>query len=251
PTNPALGLPTIHATVTLLHPTTGVPVAILDGTAITAKRTAAASALAAKTLALPGVRTIAVLGAGQQALSHIRALHAAIDSISFQLWAPRHQQQHAAALTLTAEGITVDAVPSIRHALNEAMVVVTATRATEPLFDAEDLRPGAVVISVGSFEDHRCEIGLDTLQSSSDIVVDHTATAEAHAGPIVHMRAHGDTRELTDLGAVLTGTATVRESTPKGIVTYLSVGLGVQDAAAAWAIYDKAHALGLYTEVPW
>lgn len=252
PTNSAVGKPTIHATVTLLHPTTGIPVAILDGTAITARRTAAASALAARALALPGADTVAVLGAGQQALSHIRALHAVLDAATFRIWAPRAAQIDEAVLTLTGEGISVVTAETIRSALDNANIVVTATRSTEPLFEAQDLTPGSLVISVGSFEEHRREIGLDTLRRSSDIVVDHAPTAEAHSGPIVNMRSHGDLTALVELGSVLTDSARVRSSpNHSGIVTYLSVGLGVQDAAAAWAIYEKAQTLGLCTEVPW
>ncbi|MCZ9338393.1 ornithine cyclodeaminase family protein, partial [Streptomyces sp. TRM76130] len=135
-------------------------------------------------------------------------------------------------------------------ALATADVVVCATLATEPLFTAERLRPGATVVAVGSFDRHRCEIGPDLLRASHNVVVDHAPTARQNCGPLVAARARDDAVEpdLLEIGRVLTGRETARGS-DDDIVTYLSAGLGVQDAAAAWAVYRRAEAHGVGRQV--
>lgn len=247
PANLGTGLPTIHAAVVLLHPDTGVPVAVLDGTAITARRTAAASAVAVSALGRTGEH-IAVLGAGQQGVAHIRALHAAFPHGKFHVWCPDVAQRNGVTDALADEGLPVAVAASARAAISGADIVIAATSATSPLFDANDLPASALVVSVGCFEEHRCEIGPDTLLRSRTVVVDHAPTALAHCGPVVETARQGRNLGVVELGAILTGQVRVPTS---GLTSYLSVGLGVQDAAAAWAIYRRAADLGLGITVDW
>lgn len=247
PGNTEQGLPSIHAMVVLLHPDTGIPVAILDGTAITARRTAAASAVAATNLAGQAAQ-IAVLGSGQQGVAHVHSLHRRFPSASFTLWSPDTEQVGQAVEGLRARGITIASTATVSDTLHGADIVVTATQAVEPLFDAEVLAPDALVISIGSFESHRCEIGADTLQRSTTVVVDHAPTARAHCGPLVDLQRRNIDTAVTELGHVIIGAA---PPPAPGLTTYLSVGLGVQDAAAAWSIYRRARELGLGTTVQW
>ncbi|CAM5549149.1 hypothetical protein [Streptomyces aurantiogriseus] len=102
-------------------------------------------------------------------------------------------------------------------------------------------------------ERHRCEIGPDTLRAGRHVVVDHEPTARQNCGPIVAAQARADTEgelEVLELGHVLTGGATGRAS-DDDIVTYISAGLGVQDAAAAWSVYQQAEAQGVGRSVDW
>ncbi|NIH83839.1 ornithine cyclodeaminase family protein [Amycolatopsis granulosa] len=244
PGNASRGLPTIHAVLTALDPDTGRPVALMDGAAITTLRTSAASAVAAEHLARPGARTLAVLGAGTQGRAHVRALSRVLALTDVRMWSPLAAEREASAAEL---GNPVRAVPTAGEALDGADVVVCATLATEPLFGAELLAPGATVLSIGSFEEHRREVGADVLDKSHAVVVDHLATARAHCGPVV---AHGAELELVALGDVVAGKRSGRTGA-QDVITYLSVGLGVQDAAVAWHLIRRAEDERIGTEVAW
>ncbi|RBQ14932.1 ornithine cyclodeaminase family protein [Spongiactinospora rosea] len=242
PGNAALGLPSIHAVLVALHPETGVPVAVLDGGAVTTVRTSAASAVAVAALARPGASRLAVLGAGTQGRAHVRAISRVLAVKDVAIWSPIPEERESAARELD-----VRAVADVADAVAGADVVVCATLATEPILTPDLLRPGATVVSIGSFEEHRREIGTDLLAASAAVVVDHVPTARAHSGPVVAARRP---MELLALGDVLTGRATARRD-PDDLVTYLSVGLGVQDAAAAWHVVERAEALDIGQEIAW
>lgn len=246
PGNAGTGRPTIHALVAVLDPHTGVPLAFMDGTALTTLRTAAASAVAVQALARKDAARLLVLGSGVQGQAHVAALQRNSDYAWTGMCSPRRSSLDASVDRLREQGFDVDPVESPSDAITRADIVVCATSATEPLFTARQLRPGATVVAIGSFDRHRCEIGPDVLHASHHVVVDHEPTARQNCGPIVAARAQADTAELDilELGHVLTGDATGRGS-DDDIVTYLSAGLGVQDAAAAWSIHQRAEAHGV------
>lgn len=238
PGNASAGLPTVHALVTALAPETGRPVAVLDGTALTTLRTAAGSAVAVDLLAPPGGADLAVLGSGTQALAHVRALARVRDLKSVRLWSPTARNRERAAQTLTAElGLTVEPVGSAEEAVREASLVVACTLSTTPVVHGAWLAPGCTVVSVGSFEPNRCEADAEVLRRAAAVVVDDPETAAHHAGPVVAAGLAAD--DLIPLGGVVTGARTARTG-PGDIVYYNSVGLGVQDAAAAWAVIRAA-----------
>ncbi|WP_416979823.1 ornithine cyclodeaminase family protein [Streptomyces sp. T028] len=243
PGNAGRRLPTINAVVTVLDPHTGVPLAFMDGTALTTLRTAAASAVAVGALARSEAARLLVLGSGVQGRAHIEALSRNKAYAWTGMWSPRRSSLDASVGHLREQGHDVEPVDSLSDALARADVVVCATLATEPLFSAHQLSPGTTVVTVGSFERHRCEIGPDVLRASRRVVVDHEPTARHTCGPVVAARAEADL-ELLELGHVLTGAATGRRG-DDDIVTYISAGLGVQDAAAAWHIYQQAEAHGV------
>lgn len=247
PANPAHGLPSIHAVVVLLHPETGVPVAILDGTAITVRRTAAASAVAAVHLAHNAER-IAIVGAGQQGAAHVDSLYRCFPTASFTVWSPEANQVRDLIERAAAKGISVSMSVTVADAIRDAGIVVTATQATQPLFESRSLGTQTLVISIGSFEAHRCEVGAELLHASTTIAVDHAPTAQAHCGPLIELRRRGHAPHLAELGRVICGFEPKPEP---GLTTYLSVGLGVQDAAAAWSIYRHARRLDVGAAVPW
>ncbi|MFE6359359.1 ornithine cyclodeaminase family protein [Streptomyces sp. NPDC057806] len=246
PGNATAGLPTVHALVTALDPVTGRPVAVMDGTALTTLRTAAGSAVAVDVLAPPGSTDLAVLGSGTQALAHVRALARVRELKSVRLWSPTARNRARAAETLTAElGITVEPVGTAEEAVTGAGLVAACTLSATPVVRGEWLAPGCTVVSVGSFEPTRREVDAEAVRRSAAVVVDDPETAAHHAGPVMDALAAGalSAQDLIPLGEVLTGTRTGRGA-PGDIVYYNSVGLGIQDAAAAWAVVDAARGEG-------
>lgn len=243
PQNTGTGRPTIHAVVAVLDPHTGVPLAFMDGTALTTLRTAAASAVAVEALARKEAGRLLVLGSGVQGQAHVAALRRTRPYTWTGMWSPRPSSLNASVDRLRERGFDVEAVPSLNEAIATADVVVCATLPTEPLFSARSLSPGTTVVTVGSFDRHRCEIGPDVLDASHRVVVDHEPTARQNCGPLLAASARVERAEpvVVELGHVLTGDAAGRDS-DDDVVTYLSAGLGVQDAAAAWSIYQRAEA---------
>jgi ornithine cyclodeaminase/alanine dehydrogenase-like protein (mu-crystallin family) len=247
PGNAAAGRPTVSATVLLLDPDDGRLVAIVEGTTLTALRTSAASALAATLLARPGAATAAVLGPGVQGRGHVRALAHALPLEQVRLWGRDGQAAERAAAELDREvGPRVQAAASVAEAVAGADVVAACTASADPLVEADQLGPGTTVISIGSIAPDRSEVGLSVLAAAGTVVVDHPPAALEHAGPVLQALAAGLLREgdLVGLGEVASGRHPGRHG-PDDLVFYNSLGLGVQDAAAAWAVVDRAPGLGV------
>jgi ornithine cyclodeaminase/alanine dehydrogenase-like protein (mu-crystallin family) len=247
PGNAAAGVPTVSATVLVLDPDDGRLVAIIEGTSLTALRTSAASALAASLLARPGTATVAVLGPGVQGRGHVRAFAHTLPLREVRLWGRDPGAAERAAATLDREvRPRVLAVATVAEALAGADVVATCTGSSIPLVEAEQLAPGATVISIGSIAPDRSEVGLGVVAAAGTVVVDHPPAALEHAGPVIQGLAAGLLRQtdLVGLGEVVTGRHPGRRA-PDELVFYNSLGLGVQDAAAAWAIVERAQRLGV------
>ncbi|MFE9443877.1 ornithine cyclodeaminase family protein [Streptomyces sp. NPDC006602] len=242
PGNAAAGLPTVHAVVTVLDPVTGRLTAVMDGTAVTTLRTAAASAVAIDALARPDAADLAILGSGTQALAHARAIARVRELKSVRLWSPTPRRRARAAETLAAEaGLPVEPADSAEAAVRGASLVAACTLSTTPVVHGRWLDPGCTVVSVGSFEPTRREVDAEVVRRSAAVVVDDPQTAAGHAGPVVDALREGllTRDDLISLGEVLTGRRTAR-SGPEDVVYYNSVGLGIQDAAAAWAVVEAA-----------
>ncbi|GHH35106.1 ornithine cyclodeaminase [Streptomyces umbrinus] len=247
PGNAAAGLPTIHAVINALDPVTGQLVAVMDGTAVTTLRTAAASAVAFDALATPDSTELGLIGSGTQALAHARSVARVRDLRAVRIWSPNPDRRARAARLLAAElGIPVKAVGSAEEAVAGLPMVAACTLSSTPVVRGEWLAPGCTVVSVGSFEPSRSEVDTDVVRRASAVVVDDPETAAEHAGPVVDaLRAGTLTRQdLIPLGEVLTGRREGR-TTGRDIVYYNSVGIGVQDAAAAWAVIDAARDQGV------
>lgn len=241
--NAADGLPSVSALVVALDPVTGVPAAILDGTAVTTLRTAAASAVAVERLAPGPARTLAIIGSGVQAHAHARALCRVRRFASVRLWSPNPGSRDSAVRRLGAElSAAAYAADSAEDAAAGADVVVACTTSSEPVLRAGWIADGALVVSIGSFAPDRCEVDRDLVRRAAMVVVDHAEIALEQAGPIVAAVAAGELEReaLVTLGDVVTGTA----RRPDGLVFFNSVGLGVQDAAAAWAVVAAARDAG-------
>lgn len=247
PGNAAAGLPTIHAVINALDPVTGQLVAVMDGTAVTTLRTAAASAVAFDALATPDSTELGLIGSGTQALAHARSVARVRDLRAVRIWSPNPDRRARAARLLAAElGIPVKAVGSAEEAVAGLPMVAACTLSSTPVVRGEWLAPGCTVVSVGSFEPSRSEVDTEVVRRAAAVVVDDPETAAEHAGPVVDaLRAGTLTRQdLIPLGEVLTGRREGR-TTGRDIVYYNSVGIGVQDAAAAWAVIDAAREQGV------
>ncbi|NGO06331.1 ornithine cyclodeaminase family protein [Streptomyces sp. HC44] len=247
PGNATAGLPTVHAVINALDPVTGRLVAVMDGTAVTTLRTAAGSAVAFDALAGADSTELGLLGSGTQALAHARAVARVRHLEAVRVWSPTPGRRARAAQRLAAElGVAAKAVDSAEEAVAGLPMVAACTLSSTPVVRGEWLAPGCTVVSVGSFEPTRSEVDADVVRRAAAVVVDDPDTAAGHAGPVVDALRHGllTTEDLIPLGGVLTGRYRGRTS-PDDIVYYNSVGLGIQDAAAAWAVIDAARGAGL------
>jgi ornithine cyclodeaminase len=231
--NAARGLPSVHALVLALHPVTGEPVAIVDGEALTERRTAAATALAVDLLARPDAETLAVVGCGLQGRAHVRAL--ARRRPYQKIWLVDHTPAHAADAAADLADLPVAVAPSPVP----ADVIVLCTTSSVPVLPDAALRPGATVVSIGSFERGRREVAPSFVTGVDRVVVDHRPSALRQAGPIVAAVANGslDPSSIVDLGSLVARGVPGRDR-PEETVYYNSVGVGVQDAAAVWALLD-------------
>lgn len=248
PANADRALPTISALITVLDPDDGRPAAIMDGTAVTTLRTAAASAVAAEALANPESRRIAVLGAGVQAEAHVRAFSRVLGLESVRVWSRTAARREELARALDQDyDFRVSATATAEEAVRDADIVVACTTSADPVLETAWLQPGATVISIGSFAPDRCEVPQELLTRAAAVVVDDIDAATEHAGPIVQGLAAGLLARdaLVSLGEVVAGLVPGRTNSSE-IVYYNSVGIGVQDAAAAAAVVAAArtHPLG-------
>ncbi|MFE3997243.1 ornithine cyclodeaminase family protein [Nocardioides sp. YIM B13467] len=234
PANAARGLGAVHSVITVLDAETGAPRAIINGDSVTGLRTSAATTLAMQQVA-PDARNVLVVGTGAQARAHLDAF--AVTHPSADLWV--FGRNPAAASEIAAEhGATVRA--DLEEAVRTTDIVVLCTSSLTPVIEDAWVTDGTTVASVGSFAPDRVELP-PSLLSRSTVVVDYRPSALTDSGPVVEAVASGsvDPDRITDLGSLLTGNAALDRS-PADVLTYLSVGVGVQDAAAAAVILAAA-----------
>jgi ornithine cyclodeaminase len=245
------GLPSIHALVMLLDAATGQPIAVIDGTYLTALRTGAASGAATRALARTDAGVLAIFGAGAQAITQVQAV-CAVRAIR-RVWVVNRTRAHAEALiaTLRAQGLAAElrVADSASAALAEADVVCCATSTPTPLFDDAELRPGTHINGVGSFTPHMAEVPAATI-ARARVVVDQQVAAWAEAGDLLQARAAGalDEQRVVELGQIIAGLVPGRTSDAE-ITFFKSVGNAVQDLAVAQLALSEASRLGLGTEV--
>ena len=249
--NPPRGLPLIHALVLVLDMATGAPLALLEGSSLTAIRTGAASGAATDALARPDARVVALFGSGVQARRQLEAVCTVRPIERVYLYSLGGAEQFAAEMAGYGP-IPADIViaGSPRAALTEADIVCTATTSRTPVFDGRDLRPGAHVNGIGSFTPEMQEIDAATVRRAR-VVVDSRAAALAEAGDLIIPLQAGEIdldHVSTELGEVLAGQKPGRTSAEQ-ITFFKSVGVAVQDAMAAGLVVRHGAALGLGTVV--
>jgi len=248
--NIARGLPSHLATIVLLDPETGALLAIMDGRYITEARTAAASAASAKHLARSDARVLAVIGSGVQAQSHIEALVRVRPIEEVRIWGrtPAHVETLVAQLAPHVDA-TLIASSSVENAVQGADVIALVTASRDPVLRREWVRSGAHICAVGACRPDQRE--MDTaLVRESVVFADSRIGALAEAGDIVIPISEGaitDRHVVAELGDVIAGTAAGRPS-PEAITIYKSLGMAVEDVAAARLAWERARDRGIGRE---
>ena len=245
PGNVQRGAATVGATYLLLDGSTGHPRALIDGEALTLRRTAAASALASGFLSRQDSRTLLIVGTGKLAPYMARA-HAAARQLSRVLvWGRAEQKAHALAEALSAQGLPAMPVQDLRNALAEADIVTCATTATSPIVRGADVRPGTHVDLVGAFTPAMCEADHELVQRSS-VFVDTYVGALAEGGDLVQSMQAGlfersDVR--AELAELCRGEKAGRANAIE-ITLFKSVGTALEDLAAAQLVRARYAAEG-------
>lgn len=251
PENPSRGLPTVQAVVLVLDAASGTPLALMDGTRLTALRTGAASGAATRLLAREDSRVLALFGAGGTAPDQVEAVLAVrpIEEVRIHTPSGDSARRLAGELAERHSQVKFLAASSPAQAVRGADVICCATTSRQPVFDPADLSPGTHINGVGSFTPEMREVqlrGLDNL----GVWVDSLESALAEAGDIVQAMEEGVIAkdDLHELGAALAGRAPGRTS-PEQTTFFKSVGTAVQDVITAKLALENARRLGLGTTV--
>jgi ornithine cyclodeaminase len=251
PGNPALGLDTHQGTVTLFDGETGAPTAILDASAVTAVRTAAVTAVATGLLARRDARTLAILGAGVQGRAHLHALAAVRDFARIYIYAPTRAHAQALAEEATLAGPELIAATSGEEAVSQADVVVAATSAREPVLARGWLKPGTHLNAVGASTPRAREIDTATVAASA-LFCDSRESLRNEAGEfqlaVSEGLIPGERHVRAELGEVLAGRGPGRLDDGE-LTLFRSLGLAIEDLAAAQSAVATAGANGIGTEV--
>jgi ornithine cyclodeaminase/alanine dehydrogenase-like protein (mu-crystallin family) len=248
--NPARGLPLIHALVVVVDATTGAPAAVMDGTYLTALRTGAASGAATDLLARQDARTAAIFGAGVQGRTQLEAVCAARPIQETWIYDLSPERAAAFADDMSRQlslPVRVAATPT--EAVRQADVICTATTSSSPVFQDGDLQPGTHINAVGAYTPQTREVPPETVLRAR-VVIDHHESSMAEAGDLLIPLGQGlMTKDhiYAELGEIAAGIKPGRSS-PEEITLFKSVGVAVQDVAAASAVLATAQRLGLGTE---
>ena len=226
---------TVEATVMVMDRATGRPLAVMDGEALTLRRTAATSALAAQHLCADRVQTLLVVGTGRLAAWMARA-HVALrpELTRVLIWGRRLQAAQALAAELAREGLPAEPASELATAVRASRLITCATTATEPLVRGEWLAPGTHLDLVGGFRPDMREAD-DQAVARSRIVLDTHAGAGSEAGDVVQPMRKGIITEAAvvgELAQLLRGQCQGRRE-PEDITLFKSVGTALEDLAAA------------------
>lgn len=254
PGNTARGLPLIHAVVIVVDAETGRPVALMDGTYLTALRTGAASGVATDLLARPEAHVAAIFGAGAQARTQLEAVCTvrAIDRV----WVYDKDMAAAAAYAeeMGARGQPIPADISVAgspaQAVRDADIICTATTSSVPVFSDADLKPGVHVNGIGAYTPEMQEVPAETV-ARARVIVDSRSASLSEAGDLIIPLESGLISEEAvrgEIGEVAAGQVAGRQLDDE-ITFFKSVGVAVQDVAVADLILRRAEVLGLGTEV--
>jgi ornithine cyclodeaminase len=255
PHNISNGLPLIHAVVLVLEANTGKPFALLEGSTLTALRTGAASGAATDLLARPDSQVVAIFGAGVQGRTQLEAV-CTVRPIKTG-WIFDSELERAEGLVREMTG--KDPIPpdlriaeSPAQAVADADVICTATTSTTPVFSDKDLKPGVHINAVGAYTPHMQEIPPETVMRAL-LMVDSRSACLSEAGDLIQPIQKGIFTEShihAELGEIVSEKQPGRTSKAQ-ITLFKSVGVAVQDAAAARLALHNAQKLGLGQTIPW
>lgn len=223
PCNAGTQVPTVMATVLLFRPDTGEPIAFLDGSVITAMRTAAVSAAVTNRLASPQSRVLALLGSGVEAASHLQALRCVREFDEVRIWS--RTREHAERFAARHGAKAMDAESAVRG----ADVIVTATPAREPILKGTWLKPGAHVNSIGAPMPTWRELDDEAMENV--VVVESREAVLQESGDVILSNA----TIYAEIGEIFAGSkpAPAAETT-----VYKSVGIAIEDVTTAQLVVD-------------
>ena len=237
--------------VLLFDSAKGVPLAMVEGSSLTAIRTSAASALATDLLAREDAGRLAIIGNGEQAARHIAAMQAVRPITHVTVWGRDPDRAELFAREAQAQfGVPVDAAQTAGEAAARADIICTTTSAKEPVLFGADLKPGQHINLVGSAIPTTAEVDNEAV-ARSRFYVDYRPAAMAAAGELLNAIKTGSVTEahiVAEIGEVAGNPALARRS-PDEITCYKSLGVAAQDLAAAHAIWLSAAAEGAGVEV--
>lgn len=240
PNNTRLGLPSVHGLYVLMDPRNGRPLAVLDGGELTARRTAAASALASRYLSRPDSRCLLMVGTGRLA-RYLPVAHAQVRPIERVLvWGRTPDKAQEAARALAAQGLRAEAVASLAEAVPQVDIVSCATLSTEPLVLGDWLRAGTHVDLVGAFTPAMRETDSRVFARADAVWCDTREGVLAEAGDVVQAIASGTFEAAAikgDLAQLCRGPGSAR-SKDTDVTVFKSVGIALEDLAAARLAVD-------------
>ena len=251
PGNHGTGYDAHQGIVLLFELEHGTPIAILDASEITAIRTAAATGVATRLLARDDVRVLALVGTGVQGRTHLEAMLAVrpFEEVRVFSRTANHRQTFAERET-ARHGIPVHAVDSVKDAVQDADVICTTTSAREPVLAGAWIAPGTHVNAVGSSIRSTRELDTEAV-ARSRLFVDRKESTVNEAGDFLFPLAEGAITEehiVAEIGDLLVGAHPGR-TRPDEITLFKSLGLAVEDLAAAQYVYDAARQAGRGVEV--
>jgi ornithine cyclodeaminase len=239
--NTARGMQSHQGVVVLFEPETGVAVCCVHAGEVTAIRTAAASAVATDALARKDVRHLAILGCGEQAATHARAISKMRTLDSIKIWGRSTERARVFADSMRAElAIPVTVAATVEQAVVDADIICTVTPAQEPILEAAWVAPGTHINVVGSSHAGPAEID-NALVAAARFYVDSREGVLAQGAEFLRARQAGlidDSHILGEIGEILAGRVQGRR-TPEEITIYKSLGHIVQDLASAWWLYQQ------------
>jgi ornithine cyclodeaminase len=242
PENFAKGVQSHQGVVVLFDPESGAPVCVAHAGEITAIRTAAVSAVATDALARKDASRLALLGYGEQARTHARAIAKVRPLSAITVWGRSPERTQAFATEMQAElGVPVTPCPTARICVVDADIICTVTSAKEPILEGRWLRPGAHVNIVGSSYAGPTEVDSD-LVARSRFIADSRDGVLAQGAEFLRAKEAGlisNEHVVGEIGQVLCGAIEGRRSDEE-ITAYKSLGHIVQDLAAAWALHTQA-----------
>jgi len=242
PGNAAIGKDAHQGGVMLFDGETGEMIAVVNASAITAIRTAAVSALATRLLSREDAGDLAIIGAGVQARSHLDAVNCVRPLRRVRIAARNFENaKHFANEMQSQCAAVIEPVASAEAAVSGADIIVTATTSRDPVLQREWISPGAHINAIGTFSPKAREVDTNTI-AAARLFVDRRESALNEAGDYLiaaQEGAIGPEHIRADLGEVLTGVYPGRTS-PEEITVFKSLGLAIEDLAAAAHVYKKA-----------
>lgn len=234
------GLPTIQGVIVLMDTNSGELLALMDSSEITGRRTAAASALAAQYLALPGASRLGIIGCGRQATYHLDALRDVFPLTHLTCMDIDERRASAFADSARSKGLSTSRVRSASECARNSEIVVTCTTSTAPILHREDVPTGCFIAAVGTDSATKREIS-PQLMASSHVVVDNLAQAIEMGDTHHAIRAGTLTAECiyAELHDIVSGRVRGRTS-PDQVFVFDSTGMAIEDLAAADLVFALA-----------